>query len=172
MHLRPLGLDDLDVLQDMLLEAAFWRAGTPNPPPDDALATPPLRPYHAGWGRRGDRGLVAEHDASPVGAAWYRRFDRHEHGYGFIDAAIPELTVGVAPDHRRRGIGGALLSALLEQAERDSVPAVSLSVEDDNPARHLYEALGFRTVSRGRGAVTMVVEVGARSVPPQQAGGG
>jgi ribosomal protein S18 acetylase RimI-like enzyme len=166
LHLRPLGHDDLDVLRDMLMEAAFWRAGTSSPPPDDALAAPSLRPYHAGWGRRGDRGLVAALDASPVGAAWYRRFDRDEHGYGFVDEVIPEITVGVAPDHRQQGLGRALLSTLLVQARLDAVPAVSLSVEDDNPARRLYETLGFRPVSRGGGAVTMVLEL--TSAPPNR----
>lgn len=167
-RIRPLRRDDpgdLDVLHRMLYEAAFWRPASPREPITDALASAPLRVYHVGWGRPGDRGRIAEVAGEPVGAAWYRRFDRDEHGYGFVDEDVPELTVGVAPDHRRQGIGRALLSDLLLQARRDGVHRLSLSVEDDNPARHLYGSLGFRTVERDAGASTMVVEVASHRSP-------
>lgn len=162
LRIRPLRRDDpgdLDVLRSMLYEAAFWRPSAPREPLADALASPALRIYHEGWGRPGDRGRIAEVAGGPVGAAWYRRFPRDEHGYGFVDEAIPEITVGVAEDHRRQGIGRALLSDLLLRAGRDGVHSLSLSVEDDNPARRLYASLGFRTVVRDAGASTMVVEV-------------
>lgn len=157
--LRRNDAGDLDVLRRMLYEAAFWRPSAPREPLGDALASPALRIYHQGWGRPGDRGCIAEVAGEPVGAAWYRRFDHDEHGYGFVAEAVPELTIGVAPDHRRQGLGRALLSALLVQARRDGVHRLSLSVEDDNPARRLYGSLGFCTVVREAGASTMVVEV-------------
>ena len=37
----------------------------------------------------------------------------------------------------------ALLAALLDQAKASGYPAISLSVDRDNRARHLYERSGF-----------------------------
>jgi ribosomal protein S18 acetylase RimI-like enzyme len=157
LHIRPLGDDDLDVLQAMLHEAANWRPSLPRGALEQTVRDPALRAYHAGWRRPGDRGVLAMVDDRPVGAAWYRSFTASEHGYGFVDAATPELTIAVAAELRGRGVGRALLSALLSQARLDGVHRLSLSVEDDNPARALYVSLGFETVARAGGASTMLV---------------
>ncbi|KWF67655.1 GNAT family N-acetyltransferase [Burkholderia pseudomultivorans] len=50
------------------------------------------------------------------------------------------------PAHQGRGIGRAVLGSVLADATRANVP-VSLSVLHGNPARRLYERLGFRLVS-------------------------
>jgi ribosomal protein S18 acetylase RimI-like enzyme len=55
---------------------------------------------------------------------------------------IPEnllLFVAVDPDHRGRGIGGRLCVEGAKAADGD----VKLHVEYDNPAKRLYERLGF-----------------------------
>lgn len=49
------------------------------------------------------------------------------------------LYVAVRPDMRGRGIGGELISRSLERCRG----SVKLHVEYDNPARRLYERLGF-----------------------------
>jgi ribosomal protein S18 acetylase RimI-like enzyme len=49
----------------------------------------------------------------------------------------------LAPACRRRGIGGGLLGKLIGEA-RDSGRVLSVHVEMHNPARALYERLGFR----------------------------
>ena len=55
------------------------------------------------------------------------------------------LSVAVAPDRRGRGIGRALVERGLDYLRRRGVPRVKLEVLDDNvPARRLYESLGFR----------------------------
>jgi ribosomal protein S18 acetylase RimI-like enzyme len=51
------------------------------------------------------------------------------------------LFVGVHPDTRGRGIGGALCREGLSRCEG----GVKLHVEYDNPAKRLYERLGFTT---------------------------
>ena len=158
-ELRPLGAGDQRVLRAMLYEAAFWRPAGERPPLEQALATPDLAPYVDGWGRAGDRGLVADVRGEPVGAAWLRRFTTRDHGYGFVDEATPELSVGVDPSWRGRGIGRALLTGLLERARADGTRRVSLSVELDNPARRLYERAGFEVVEHDEGAATMVVDL-------------
>ncbi|WP_105132121.1 GNAT family N-acetyltransferase [Burkholderia sp. BE12] len=54
--------------------------------------------------------------------------------------------IQILPTRQGQGIGEAVLRALLTDAARERVP-VSLSVLHGNPARRLYERLGFRVVS-------------------------
>jgi ribosomal protein S18 acetylase RimI-like enzyme len=119
----------------MLYEAFAWRPGVSAPPCDDVLSWPDVAKYVDGWGRAGDIGVVADGDA---GAAWVRLFTDEDHGYGFVAAHVPELTIGVAKEARGRGVGTALLERLLSR-----IGPVSLSVETDNPAVRLYERFGF-----------------------------
>jgi GNAT superfamily N-acetyltransferase len=82
---------------------------------NEALETPDLAKYIVGWGRPGDAAVIAETVGGvPAGAAWYRLFTADQSGYGFIDPAIPELGIAVLPAYRSRGIGGALIDALLQ----------------------------------------------------------
>lgn len=152
MTIRRAEADDLPFLERMLYEAANWR-GSGDVPVD----RPPVDEYVRDWGRRdGDLGLVAEDEnGAPVGAAWYRFFDASDPGFGFVDEKIPEITIAVVPGARGRGIGRALLDALIDEAARAGVPALSLSVEEDNPARRLYESCGFERVGQVDGAWTM-----------------
>jgi ribosomal protein S18 acetylase RimI-like enzyme len=137
----------------MLGWAAGWRSSELDA---RLLRDPAVAVYIEGWGRPGDAGVVAEdEDGVPLGAAWYRRFTQAEHGHGFVAPEVPELTVAVAPPNRGRGVGTALLEALVERAEAEGAPALSLSVEDDNPALRLYERLRFERVGRAGTAWTM-----------------
>jgi len=63
--------------------------------------------------------VVAED--GPVGAAWLRLLPEHDRGYGFVDAETPELSIGVVPTHRGRGIGSLLLEALAGLARKQRV---------------------------------------------------
>lgn len=59
------------------------------------------------------------------------------------------LSLAVAADQRRRGLGSALLDAALERARADGVGRMFLEVAEDNAvAQHLYQAYGFRQVGR------------------------
>jgi ribosomal protein S18 acetylase RimI-like enzyme len=55
------------------------------------------------------------------------------------------VDIAILPEHRNRGVGSALLQDLLEEAAADGRP-VRIHVEKVNPARRLYERLGFRSV--------------------------
>jgi ribosomal protein S18 acetylase RimI-like enzyme len=149
--IRQAGAPDLPFLRDMLRHAYYARWGNE--------ADVPLERYVAGWGRRGDTALVAIDQFQPVGAAWYRLFPEAEPGYGFVDEETPELTIAVVPSRRGRGLGKELLEALLEQARHDQFSAVSLSVEPDNSALHLYEQHGFDQVGERGGALVMKAEL-------------
>jgi ribosomal protein S18 acetylase RimI-like enzyme len=126
-----------------------------------AMARPEVAVYLAGWGRLGDTALVAEGTSGrPLGAAWYRLFSEEEHSFGFFSAEVPELTIAVERDERGRGIGTALLEALTQQATTDGYGALSLSVEEDNPALRLYERAGFVRIRQVENAWTMRLGLG------------
>lgn len=59
------------------------------------------------------------------------------------------MNVAVSPDARRRGIGEALILALVERLRRQGSHCLSLEVRASNaPAIGLYQKLGFAQVGR------------------------
>ena len=61
------------------------------------------------------------------------------------------VTIGVAPNFRRQGVGRALLAALLRRSAERGYSGVTLEVDEANiAARALYEGMGFTV--RGRRA--------------------
>ena len=71
----------------------------------------------------------------------YSRLDR---GQGEV-AALGAVRLTVLEAYRRKGLGEALLRALLDTAAANGMAQVWLSVRPDNtPAIRLYEKLGFR----------------------------
>lgn len=142
----------------MLVAAAFWRPDDGPGSIQNVLERPELAHYVLGWPRPGDLGVIAE-DGHPIGAAWLRFLPEHDPGYGFVDAATPELSVGVVPARRGQGVGSSLLEALVASAREHGLIRVSLSVEPDNRAQHLYERFGFQQVSTIGGALTMLLRL-------------
>ena len=64
-----------------------------------------------------------------------------------IDADIHTLTV--SPDHRRKGIGRALLEEMIAWAKQRQAPVVFLEVREGNDeAAPLYISSGFSAISR------------------------
>ena len=147
--IRTATADDQVFISEMQYEALFVPPGA-EPFPRSILDEPGIRKYHADFGdRQGDAGVIAE-DASgrPIGAAWVRQVE----GYGFVDHDTPELGIAVVARARGRGVGAEMLRVLL-----DHEPRCSLSVDDRNPARRLYERAGFRWVrDDGQGSIVMV----------------
>jgi ribosomal protein S18 acetylase RimI-like enzyme len=150
--------EDAPFLQQVLAIAADWRPGAGVRAVAEVMADPALAHYVAGWPAPGDVGFVVDDDG-PVGATWWRFFADGDPGFGFVDAATPEISIGVTPDARRRGFGTALLGALVDEARQLAIPALSLSVETDNPARSLYQRFGFVTVDRAVGSLTMILKL-------------
>ena len=102
-RIRAAGPGDQAFLREMLYEAAAWR-DNPHLPFEQVMANPRVAQYINGWPRPGDEGVVAEDETGQqIGAAWYRLFADDEHGYGFVDQAVPEITVAVKPPCRGRG---------------------------------------------------------------------
>lgn len=72
----------------------------------------------------------------------------------------------VDPDHRRRGIAGALLAHRLERARRLGARVARLDTSEDNVAiRRLTRRLGFREIAR----YTFFVARARSGVPPRRA---
>lgn len=155
MTIRPATPADAPALREAVYQAIHVPPGEP-PPDPSVLDGPALASLNAGWGRPGDRALLAEaDDGTRLGAAWVRLWPGPERGYGFVDEDTPELGISVVPGHRGRGIGTALLRALLAEVARHH-EAVSLSVSKTNPARRLYEREGFTVVAEAGDALTML----------------
>jgi [ribosomal protein S18]-alanine N-acetyltransferase len=82
---------------------------------------------------------------------------RAESPVGFILARdlageVEILSVGVLPPWRRRGVGRALMDAVVAKAERDGLGSIVLEVASENAAaRRLYAAFGFVQVGRRPG---------------------
>lgn len=147
IEIRDLTEDDLEFLGEMLYAALAWRPDVELPPAEWVLAHPQVVVFHAGWGRDGDTALVAHEDGRRQGIVWYRFFTDAEHGEGYVDEQTPELAIAVVDGSRGRGIGRQLLVAAHERARRDGISRISLSVDPDNPARRLYERVGYEPVA-------------------------
>jgi ribosomal protein S18 acetylase RimI-like enzyme len=149
------GAQDVRFLRDMLHHAYYWKERAP----EDA-GPGPVALYVKAWGRPGDSAVIAIDGGFPAGAAWYRLFPRERPGYGFVDERTPELAIAVVPNARGKGVGSALLGALLDRARAEGYDAISLSVDRNNAgAIELYERHGFERVGEEDDSVTMLAQL-------------
>ena len=149
-QLRAAVPGDEPFLEEMLRLAMGWRDGT------RAELSPGTEKYVRGYGRPGDHGVVAVRDGEPIGATWCRLFAEADRSYGYVAGDVPELTLAVSPSARRAGVARGLLERLIADAAARGLGGLSLSVEPDNPARRLYEALGFTDVGGVGGSRTLL----------------
>jgi ribosomal protein S18 acetylase RimI-like enzyme len=148
------GAQDVRFLRDMLHHAYYWKERAPDAGPG------PVALYVKAWGRPGDTAVIAIDGGFPVGAAWYRLFGAERPGYGFVDERTPELAIAVVPSARGKGVGSALLAALLARASEGGYPSISLSVDRNNAgAIELYQRHGFSQVAEDADSLTMLASI-------------
>lgn len=157
--IRRLTAADLPAVQHILYLAAGWNEPKGLPPIEVAMEHPTLAMYYESWGREGDDGCVAELDGRFAGGAFYRLFTEDVHGDGFISPEVPELAVAVVAECRGQGIGRRLMTELADIAVDDDLAKLSLSVHKPNPARRLYEDLGYQSIEDHGDSVLMVLSL-------------
>ncbi len=145
MRIRAGVVEDREFLKLMLREAVF--PDDPSNSVTDVMARPDLAITIPDFSRPGDIARIAEEDGTKVGACWCRRFTDQEHSWGYVDAATPELGIAVVKAHRGRGVGTALLHALIDAARADGRGSLSLCTTRDRSIDHgLYARAGFTVV--------------------------
>jgi GNAT superfamily N-acetyltransferase len=145
-EIRPLLANDEPILREMVYQG-LSSVGN-HQPSREILQRPEFSHYAEGWGRAGDTGFVA-HDkknGSVVGAVWLRK-PIHK------PDAPPELAFAVKPEHRRHGIGTALLTQLVRANPHQST--LSISFVAGKPVLRLYERFGFKITEEGSNAIVM-----------------
>jgi ribosomal protein S18 acetylase RimI-like enzyme len=79
--------------------------------------------------------LIIQHGGEAVGRLYLVEWERE---HRIIDIAL-------LPEHRGKGLGTAIMRDLLDMAASHG-KAVSIHVEQFNPAQHLYQRLGFSKI--------------------------
>jgi ribosomal protein S18 acetylase RimI-like enzyme len=162
--IRMAAQDDEPFLWEMLYFAAHMEEDG-EISAEAAKQNPDLARYVNDWGRETDMGCIALEPNSnqPIGAAWIRLLIANEKTTSYVDDVTPELAIAVKPEYLGSGVGTLLLQHLLEAAKQ-RYPRVVLSVRARNPAKRLYERMGFvvtgKIASRvGTPSLNMVVQL-------------
>ena len=149
--IRQLTAKDEPILWEMLYQG-LASPGKKELPARDIVHRPEFAHYVEGWGRAGDTGFVAHNkkDETLLGAVWLRKMiDKTD--------SPPELALVVTREHRRHGIGTALLTQLVRANPEEST--ILLSFVAGKPVLRLYERFGFKVVKAQPNAVVMHREV-------------
>ena len=129
MHVRPC------TSHDRASVIALWERVFPDDPPHNA----PAKMFDAKLAMRDDMLLVATDADTVIGTAMVG-YDGHR---GWL------YTVAVAPEHRRRGTGTALVRHAVGALRAAGCVKVNLQIRATNAAvRGFYEALGFEVEER------------------------
>lgn len=154
----------------------LWEFGLSWTAPLGLWPSPPLLVFEEAWAEDTER-LAAVHAASFPGAAWSaadlaallreetvsgivaRRANvfgtRSAVGFVLLRAVADEaeiLTIAVAPSHRRRGVGRALVEEAMRRLYRDRIASLFLEVDAGNVAAlALYRRLRFEKVGERKG---------------------
>jgi ribosomal protein S18 acetylase RimI-like enzyme len=110
-----------------------WKSEEPWGDPADFYVT-----EEAAAARRGVRSVLAETGGMLAGFAAFSTAG---------ELAEVELAYCL-PEHRGRGIGGALVARSVAEAGAAGAAEVLIVADDDGDARRLYERLGFEVVTR------------------------
>jgi [ribosomal protein S18]-alanine N-acetyltransferase len=118
----------------------------------DTLATLHAQGFHRGWPSADFASYIAGRD-TPVYVACDAK--RRIAGFAMLRLAADEaelITIAVEPRWRKKGVGRALMDALLTDLRMTPARRLFLEVAADNPAAlRLYARLGFTRISERQG---------------------
>lgn len=151
-NIRKMYEAEYGALADFLYEAIFVPEGMAAPA-REIINRPELQVYIEDFGRhRGDHCLGAYVSGEIVGAVWVRIMN----DYGHIDDETPSFAISVHREYRGKGIGTALMRAMLEVLKGEGYKRASLAVQKENYAVKMYRGLGFETVNENEEEYIMV----------------
>lgn len=152
--IRPFEENEYPLLEDFLYEAIFVPEGVAQPP-REIIEKPELQVYIKDFGRNySDIALAAEVGGKIVGAVWGRIMN----DYGHIDDDTPSLAISLYGEYRGKGIGTALMRAIIAAYAQSGFKKLSLAVQKANYAVKMYEKVGFKTVSENDEEYIMLCE--------------
>lgn len=163
MTIRPLSSADRQLLREATLANMNWDEQRFTF--DDVDNAHEISHYFSSFPSGRDFGIAYESDGDVKAVAWLVFLPAEDPGYGFVDVDTPELSITTFSAARGQGIGSALLSELIGQARSQGLTSISLSVEDGNSARRIYERAGFKAVGRNGGSDTMVLALTREPLP-------
>ena len=145
-YLRPLLHTDFDrvlELERILFGAGAWTYGM-------------LAQELGGWGREYLVAVEDDHEAvGRLGAGKRPPAVPQVIGYAglWFDGDVTQImTIGIDPAWQRRGVGRALLAAMIDRSRALGASAVLLEVAVDNaPALAMYREFGFETLRTRKG---------------------
>jgi ribosomal-protein-alanine N-acetyltransferase len=118
----------------------------------EALAALHAKGFHRGWPSQDFASYIAGRD-TPIYVACDAR--RNVAGFAMLRLAADEaelVTIAVDPRWRKKGIGRAMMHALLSDLQTTAARRLFLEVAADNPAaRRLYAGLGFSKIGERDG---------------------
>lgn len=119
--IRGMKESEYPLLNDFLYEAICIPDGI-DPPPRAIIHSPALQVYVSDFGKRKhDMALAAEINSKIIGAVWVRIMN----DYGHVSDTTPSLAMSVCKEYRGRGIGTALLRALIAKLKQKGYSQIS-----------------------------------------------
>lgn len=139
MKFRFITTDDHSFMIQMLYEATI--ASEQYFDVNNIKSFPHSYAYIDNFPKTGELGIIAElTDGTPVGAAWLRNFPEEDKP-GIIG---PELTIAVAPSHRRQHLAKNIMAHLYTAASQLNIKTIKLGVYQKNTsALKFYENDGW-----------------------------
>lgn len=151
--IRPLRTSNVDFLKEMVFQSLYTEGELFD---RAVLEDKSIAKYYVNWDSKREIGFIARYADKDIGAIWCRLFPYYDQGYGYVDDDIPEMGIAVFEQYRNRGLGQLLIDHLIARLKHMDIRAVSLSVNQNNPAKRAYLANGFVAVKREGHSITML----------------
>lgn len=152
--IREIKKEEYKLLEDFLYQAIYIPKNSSEVLPRSIIYTPDLWRTIDNFGKlKDDYCLAAEVSNKVVGAVWVRIADQ----YGHIDNSTPSFSISLYPEYRNKGIGTAMMKAMIDYLKSHDYARASLSVQKENYALKMYKSLGFEIIDENDEEYIMVI---------------